>query len=396
MAITCGDVLNLKTFKNIKLLAGQEGLQRNLTWPYVGQTASVADWVHGGELLFITGVTHGVDDLHDVLQESIAKKLSGLVILVGEQYIKQIPQSLLEQANDAAFPLFEMPWKLRLIDVTREITDLIALDHLAAKRSQNFLSKLLFSDSLDLLRLAEEQALNEIRLERCAFIGIFNVSALHPEQTALRENFEEELRSQILGFCKQNNINSHALLYGNNIICLLTGETIKKAEKAMQYLKTVRELLIQLHSDLELYLSFGRIYESATDIRKSYYEARQALELCKKSTVRMKVSAYSELGIYRLLFKVNDTEEIRNFYHYHLDPIIAYDAQNHTELVNTLRQYLHCGCNISQTAQKLFIHRNTLLYRLNQIKDLLGLSLGDALENLNLFNSILAKEYLGE
>mgnify|MGYP000801808271 CR=1 FL=1 len=51
------------------------------------------------------------------------------------------------------------------------------------------------------------------------------------------------------------------------------------------------------------------------------------------------------------------------------------------------------GC---RTSQALFIHRNTLLYRLNQIRDLLGRDIDDALVRLELLSSIVAKDYLGE
>lgn len=396
MAITCADLFNLKTFKHIKLVAGEKGLNRSLTWPYVGQTASVADWVHGGELLFITGLAHGTDDLQDVLQECIVKRLSGLVILVGDKYIKQIPDSLIAQADKASFPLFEMPWSLKLIDVTREIIDRIAMDKLERKRAKTFLSKLLFSDNLDFDRLFEEQALHEVNIREYFFIAIFNVVATPQTGTLIQENLEEKLQNQISSLCKQNQINLHSLLYGNNIICLFSADTDKETAKAARYIRTVQDLLHQINTDMDLYLSFGRTYSNPLEIRKSYQEARQALDLCKKISSNNRVYAYSDLGTYRLLLNIKDKREVQEFYHYHLDPILQYDAENSTELLVTLRQYLHCNSNLAKTAQALFIHRNTLLYRLNQIKDLLNIDLDDALIRLNLFNSIVAKEYLSE
>lgn len=396
MAITCADLLKLKTFKDIQLLAGEKGLNRSLTWPYVGQTRNVSDWVHGGELLFITGVAHGVDDLESILQECIAKRLAGLVVLLGDQYIKQIPDTLLQQAEKAAFPLFKMPWDLKLIDVTREITDLISLDKLKRKRSKSFLSRLLFSDNLDFEHLLEEQVLHEVNIHEQVFIVVINVVSSKQDSTLDQENCEENIQNQIYSLCKQHAIPLHSLLYGNNIICLISAATLKEAEKAARYLLTIHELLLHVNTDIDLYLGLGRTYNNPAYIRKSYQEARQALELCKKICLPKRVAAYSDLGIYRLLFNIKDISEIQEFYRYHLEPILLYDAQNNTELLATLRQYLHCNSNLSKAAQALFVHRNTLLYRLNQIKDLLNINLDDALTKLNLFNSIIAKEYLGE
>ena len=105
---------------------------------------------------------------------------------------------------------------------------------------------------------------------------------------------------------------------------------------------------------------------------------------------------YSQLGLYRLLFKIDDKEEIREYYHYNLGVLLQHDSKNNSELLETLRQYLYCNGNLVKTSQALFIHRNTLLYRLNQIRDLLGRDIDDDLVRLELLSSIVAKDYLEE
>lgn len=130
MSITCKDLLQLKLFKNITLAAGAEGLSHVITWPYVAQTDTISDWVHGGELLFVTGIAHTENMLPELLEECIRKKLAGLVILTGSEYISQLPPYIIHRAGEAKFPVFAMPWEIKLIDVTREITNLIVYDQL--------------------------------------------------------------------------------------------------------------------------------------------------------------------------------------------------------------------------------------------------------------------------
>lgn len=105
---------------------------------------------------------------------------------------------------------------------------------------------------------------------------------------------------------------------------------------------------------------------------------------------------YSKLGLYRLLFKIDDKEEIREYYRYNLGALLQHNSKNNSELLETLRQYLYCNGSLVKTSQALFIHRNTLLYRFNQIRDLLGRDIDDALVRLDLLNSIVAKDYLDE
>ena len=121
-------------------MAGASGLNRVISWPYVGQTASVADWVHGGELLFITGVVHETTMLPNLLEECISKKLAGLVVLTGNEYIKEIPENILQRAEEANFPVFSMPWHLKLIDVTRCIIDVIMEERQHSKNITSFLN----------------------------------------------------------------------------------------------------------------------------------------------------------------------------------------------------------------------------------------------------------------
>ena len=168
MSVTCQDLLTLKYFERIKLVAGPNGLDRTVTWPYVGQTSTVSQWVHGGELLFITGIVHSADKLKDLILECIQKKLAGLVILVGNEYINSIPEELLAQADAADFPLFEMPWDVKLIDVTREITDLIMRDKFEIKKSKNFLCNRTCSTSI---RLGTDNF-----LVLCSRYGFFELS----------------------------------------------------------------------------------------------------------------------------------------------------------------------------------------------------------------------------
>ncbi|MCI6101154.1 MAG: PucR family transcriptional regulator [Selenomonas sp.] len=75
-----------------------------------------------------------------------------------------------------------------------------------------------------------------------------------------------------------------------------------------------------------------------------------------------------------------------------LAPIAAFDRTNHTELLRTLQMYLSCNCNASLAAKELYLHRNTMTNRLEKIKELAGVTLSDAQENMLLSLAILAQE----
>jgi DNA-binding PucR family transcriptional regulator len=69
---------------------------------------------------------------------------------------------------------------------------------------------------------------------------------------------------------------------------------------------------------------------------------------------------------------------VRQFTQQVIGPLVEYDAQHRSSLVQTIDAYFDHHGNISQTAESLFIHRNTLLYRLERIKDLTSQDLNQA------------------
>ncbi|EPZ58965.1 purine catabolism regulatory -like family protein [[Clostridium] sordellii ATCC 9714] len=80
MAICCRDLFQLKNFSKAKLLAGEKGLNREISWPYVRTTESISQWLYGEELIFViyTDLRTDDDSFLLLIEECIEKKLSGI------------------------------------------------------------------------------------------------------------------------------------------------------------------------------------------------------------------------------------------------------------------------------------------------------------------------------
>jgi DNA-binding PucR family transcriptional regulator len=100
------------------------------------------------------------------------------------------------------------------------------------------------------------------------------------------------------------------------------------------------------------------------------------------------VLAFEDTGAYRLLLPAmsEDPGELQRFYTETVEPLVAYDAQYETDLVQTLETFLECDGNVAGTAQRLYTHRHTVRYRLERVRDLSGLDVGstDGRERLGL------------
>ncbi len=389
MSITCKDLLNLKQFQKVKLHAGEKGLDRVITYPYVGQTASVSEWVHGGELLFITGVAHDINSLPQLLQECISKKLSGLVVLTGSEYIEKLPQELLDMANEASFPLFSMPWDLRLIDVTREITKLIDYDQIESKKIHRLLNYLIFTADAEDKPTLDHEALVNLKISNFNLVAVFASSKF---LTLLGDSQETNLQHYLKELCEARHIPSHSMIYGNKVVLLISARTQKELETYITYLEKVYESLAILCNDDKLLLAIGDIHKGPTQIRTSYQEAEATMSILQRISFKQ-LCRYKDLGLYRLFLQMKPSE-MEYFYHSQLDVLIEYDKCNNSDMLDTLRIYLEAYRNISKTAKTLVIHRNTLLYRITKIEEILGRDLGDPHVCIELLLALVIKTYL--
>ena len=113
---------------------------------------------------------------------------------------------------------------------------------------------------------------------------------------------------------------------------------------------------------------------------------RQAYELAEKSlemgrTLRQQtqsvVTNYEELGLFRIVSASDTPTQLQSFCDDTIGPLISYDVEHDTNLVHTLRVLLEQNRNLAKAARILNVHYNTLRYRVERIKDVLG----DALDN---------------
>jgi DNA-binding PucR family transcriptional regulator len=124
--------------------------------------------------------------------------------------------------------------------------------------------------------------------------------------------------------------------------------------------------------------------DSLDDIPHRYQEAQRALEVRRHSRERYGTTFFDELGLYRILGPGNDYRELETFVHEWLGQLIDYDSRHHTAMVETLSRYFDCGGNYDETAESLAIHRSTLRYRLQRIRDISSNDLANVEDRLNL------------
>jgi DNA-binding PucR family transcriptional regulator len=143
-------------------------------------------------------------------------------------------------------------------------------------------------------------------------------------------------------------------------------------------------LLVRAELGRECRLGVGGTCDRPPDFPRSYHEARLALGVYATSDLRDMTVEFDRLGVFQLLADVEEPAGIQRFVSQWLHALLAYDARKGSELVLTLSRYLENGGNYDATASSMSMHRNTLKYRLQRIREISGHDLTDADTHFNL------------
>ncbi len=172
--------------------------------------------------------------------------------------------------------------------------------------------------------------------------------------------------------------------YGDQHVCVF--QTLRDGEDMQTAFQLARRLRTQVEAEFPEARLVGGISGPVTalvDWPAVYQEALQSMQHGQKLKLNHLVE-FSSLGVYQLLGQLEDVPAVRVFTKQIIGPLVDYDRAHGSSLVQTLDAYFNHHGNISQTAESLFIHRNTLLYRLDRIQELTHQDLDQANRRLAL------------
>jgi len=177
-----------------------------------------------------------------------------------------------------------------------------------------------------------------------------------------------------------------SLPYGGQLVHLLGGASDEKE---------MRRWIEDAAQGLDLLVGVSRLVQGIEGLRLGIQQALEAWDLGAHMG-RPSICYYGEMGLFRLLVSLRDRAELKRFAQEVLGVIQEYDAAHGTDLLQTLEAFFSENANASRTAQVLYIHRNTLNYRLQRIAEISGLNLDDPENRLALQLALKIYRLLGK
>ena len=184
---------------------------------------------------------------------------------------------------------------------------------------------------------------------------------------------------------------SFVLSMGEDDIVLVQqlGENVEMPD--LEKTASLIEEALRVNGESTVVVGIGTVATHLRDLAKSYKEAQMAIEVGKVFDTEKYVISYENLGIGRLIYQLPTTlcemflQEV-----FKKNPIDALDK----ETLFTINKFFENNLILSETARKLFVHRNTLVYRLEKIKKLTGLDLREFDDAITFKVALMVKKYL--
>ncbi|MFJ4064590.1 PucR family transcriptional regulator [Pseudomonas sp. NPDC089996] len=388
MSLALDEILHLPGLQQMSVRAGGRNLQRRVRWPYVAENEGIAEWVMGGELVFVTGINHprGEANLLSLVEDGEAVGIAGMVILTGGAFIQVIPPAVIAHAEQLGLPLIEQPYALKMVVVTHLIgTALVQMNQV--RRSRNDILAQLLSGDYPSLAIARQRAAHlELALDeprRVVALRLLHVQQLFERHglaqgERLWQATRQALEDQLEAWCRERPGTVTAQLPGDLQVVLLADAAGLPATLAALH----RQLSVAA-GELTLYMGLSSLAGDCAHYRQALSEARQALQVAQHLHPANGFCDFSELGVLRLLQGIVDRSLIDDFVAQTLGSLVTPGRKQPHVLVHTLDALLKENGNGLKAAQRLGLHRNTVNQRMQRIEQLSGQSLDDPLFRMN-------------
>ena len=218
-----------------------------------------------------------------------------------------------------------------------------------------------------------------------------NISAEDPYYLyEIKERIMKKIHSLM-----KNEISREYILfaYDNNIVLLINYSS--ESEIVKDDIQLIQKELTERIDRFYFNIGAGTFITEVQQISESYQQALYVLDFLEATERKNVIYYYKQLGIMRLLWQINQ-EELKEYTTEYLAKLIEYDKGNSTEWLDTLGVFLEEGGSIQQAAKKLYIHPNTMSYRVKRIKEILGIDLQKQEVQLNLLAAYKICKYILE
>lgn len=355
----------------MKYLAGKDGWSNSISWVHLVEDTTIIRHFWGKELAVTTGLGFPTQEaIMELASHLVQRHAAGLIVNTGN-YIEKLPDSLLAYCEENHLPLLTVPWEIHLSDMMKDFSIRIFVQESTDEEVVNALIAAVEQPD-------NQDAYRKKLLPHFDVDGTFQVMLIASEGLDSMDTVDRRRLSYRLQMYLEQITHNGSFFYYNSFFVLvvnaigqdllieLSEGMLKRAHKRMP--------------DRPFYVGIGSLVTDIENLAVSYRRAEAAARMAMRTKTTL--LQFDGMGMYRLLYSCTDTGLLAQIQRDTLSVLEEHDRRHNSNYVETLQSYLEFDGSIQAMAQNMFTHRNTIIYRMNNIKKLLGTELATPAERL--------------
>ena len=146
----------------------------------------------------------------------------------------------------------------------------------------------------------------------------------------------------------------------------------------------IRNELQNIHEGYTFGIGIGSLSKSFADFNHGYKTSKIALMMANPLPEKGHIGNYNKPNLYKLLYNDEKGTNFEKYIEQYIAPIKKTDAQTNGELLKTLQLFFKLGRSNRKCSKELFVHQNTIIYRMKKIEKICGLNLDDPNDTLSI------------
>jgi len=336
-------------------------------WVHIIEDSEVPDFLHGNELIFTTGIGHVGNEWLKSFTVSLKNKGAiGLVVNIGP-YISSVPSQAIVFCEQNGFPLFTIPWKTRIIDISYEFCRRIIANE---KRESTIADA--FRGIIRNPATADDYSsmLNRAGFYDDSSYTVISLSILR-KSVSITESVVRTTDMSLWRMLKKSGNHSSLFMKEGDLVAVRQNCS---EEEIVMFCELLRPIAEQ-SADTEIYIGVSESLRGFAEISQAYEQSYAAM-LTGRIKGKERVF-YRDIGLMKLIFGVKDKMILSSFAEENLGVLHRYDSEKNTDYCSVLRKYLELNGSVLEAAAETGVHRNTINYKIRAIREILGRELDD-------------------
>jgi hypothetical protein len=349
-------ILGLSIFENSILIAGKKGLNRKIS--RVSFTDCPIRTEGMGERVILPGdffigslyiFKDNVNELFNNIKFYIHYGAVGMCII--DEYFTMLPREIIKYADANDFVIFIVDRETPYADIINEITKFIMVDQYDQIKEMKI-------DSLINDKLNSYDAINVSKS-----ILEYNYKKYYVLYSL--DRFKSINEREIFRSMVNKNRKKLFIRYKFGFFIIIETSNDKKYEQLNDIIDNIKGYHNEIH------IGISGIFNKIESLKDAFRQSITAWDF--SNSTNTSVVYYNKLSLYKILYLIKNTDEYKSIYSELVGPIIEYDEKYQTNIMDTLITYIECDGDFKKTSERLFQHENTIRYRIQKTRVILGL-----------------------